>query len=154
MWQEISPNPLTGLSPQCNFIMFVVTESWGVLGWRRGEEGKAPIKKFMRLVLHLPISCADAAGEYLRQTAYLSTYNGAIYAPSHHILLPTTIVNCTNARTSQQISCNAPTALMWGQNDMRLSSSCGFFHPFFFYWVAFFRLSVLMFWPHFPTKLH
>jgi hypothetical protein len=37
---------------------------------------------------------------------------------------------------------------------MRLSSSCGFFHPFFFYWVAFFRLSVLMFWPHFPTKLH
>jgi hypothetical protein len=46
MWQEISPNALTGLSPQYNnFIMFVVTESWGVLGWGRGEEGKAPIKK-------------------------------------------------------------------------------------------------------------
>jgi len=46
MWQEISPNALTGLSPQYNnFIMFVVMESWGVLGWGRGEEGKAPHSK-------------------------------------------------------------------------------------------------------------
>jgi hypothetical protein len=30
-----------------------------------GEERKAPIKKFMLLVLHLPIACADAEGEYL-----------------------------------------------------------------------------------------
>lgn len=43
-------------------------------GGGRGEEGKAPIKKFMLLVLHLPIACADAEGEYLRQTAYLSTH--------------------------------------------------------------------------------
>ncbi len=73
----------------------------------RGEEGKAPIKKFMLLVLHLPIACADAAGEYLRQTAYLSAHNGAIRAPFHHILLPTTTVNRTNAHTLQQISYNA-----------------------------------------------
>jgi hypothetical protein len=78
-------------------------ESWGVFVWGggRGEEGKAPIKKFMLLVLHLPIACADAEGEYLRQTAYLSTHNRAICAPFHHILLlPTTSVNRTNAHTS------------------------------------------------------
>jgi len=72
----------------------------GCVGVGEGRGGKGtPFKRFVLLVSHLPISCADAAGEYWRQTAYLSTHNGAICAPSHHILLPTTTVNRTNAHT-------------------------------------------------------
>ncbi len=57
---------------------------------------------------------------------------------------------------AQQISYNEPTALMWGTKCYTplIFLSLWLFPPFLlFLGVAFFRLSVVMFWRHFPNQV-